>query len=331
MPVQLGQLDRLDVRKVWESESQHFTPWLAENLELLAGALGLDEIELVDQETPVGAFSLDILAKEAGPGGRRIVIENQLEQTDHGHLGQLLLYAAGLEAEIAVWVSPRFRDEYRQTLEWLNAHTVAGISFFGVEVEVLQIGDSLPAVNFRVVAEPSEFQRSVASQSPKGVSDRQLAYHAFLSRVVERLNQLSPGFTRRKDAGYDSWVSFGSGRSGVGIHLGFARGPIFRVELYIDAGDKAVNKRAFDELQAESNAFEEQLGKLTWQRLDEKRACRIFLGREGSIEAGTDVLDELVEWGAKNLIRFREVFETRVRQLDLAPDEGPEDGGVTDE
>src|SRR3954453_3282747 len=156
----LGRLHRVaNARDVGTSEAGDFTPWLAGNLDVLAGALGMS-LTPVAMEVPVGEFRLDIQAQT--PDGRVVIVENQLERTDHGNLGQLLVYASGLEAAAVVWVAPRFRDDHRRTLDWLNERTDTGVDFFGVEVAVVQIGEAGPrAPVFEVVARPNGWQKGV--------------------------------------------------------------------------------------------------------------------------------------------------------------------------
>ncbi|WP_417802390.1 DUF4268 domain-containing protein [Thermophilibacter provencensis] len=167
--VQLGTIQQVDVRVVWQHEAQDFTTWLAQerNLAQLGEACSID-LEPVETESSVGSFSVDILAREAGTD-RRVVIENQLEDTNHDHLGKLITYAAGKGAEIVIWVVNRARDEHRQAIEWLNAHTDDGCSFFLVEIEVLRIDDSAPAPRFNVVESPNEWAR--AEKTKSGLTD----------------------------------------------------------------------------------------------------------------------------------------------------------------
>ena len=132
--IKLGELRRLNPRQVWADEARDFTPWLAENLPRLSEVLGMD-LELTDREAAVGDFSCDLLAKDLGTG-HIVIIENQFGPTNHDHLGKLLTYAAGLEAEAIVWVADKVRDEHRQVLEWLNRHTDASIKFFALAIGV---------------------------------------------------------------------------------------------------------------------------------------------------------------------------------------------------
>ena len=181
----LGVIESVNPRVIWPNEAGNFTPWLSEHIDLLGVELGLD-IEIDQVEAAVGAFSLDLLGKESG-SGRIVIIENQLERTDHTHLGQLLAYAAGYDARIIVWISPDIRDEHREAVHWFNERTTDEVAMFAVEVEVLKIGNSLPAPRFNVVARPSRFQRELpdgrAAPSARGV-----AYQRFFRELVNQLH-----------------------------------------------------------------------------------------------------------------------------------------------
>lgn len=273
----LGRLRHVaSARDVWLSESGDFTPWLAENLDVLADELGMP-LTLIATEVPVGEFRLDIQAETAD--GRVVIVENQLERTDHGHLGQLLVYASGLEAASVVWVAPRFRSDHRRTLDWLNERTDSGVDFFGVEVGVVQIGESGPrAPVFEVVARPNDWQKGVktAAAGGSGVrtspanSSRQDLFAEVLTAVVAARPTI-----RMPTRGKAHWLSYGSGPWGNWDVSAAAEGRL-KVEAYVDCGDGPRNKALFDELRADAAAWEARAGRpLSWERLDDKRACRI--------------------------------------------------------
>ena len=183
--VDLGEIKQVeDLREVWPNEAQDFTPWLADNLDKLGEALGLD-LELQSSEAPVGSFSLDVLAHDLG-SNRPVIIENQLEATNHNHLGQLLTYVAGYDAYAAVWLTQDFRDEHRQALDWLNQRTDEDTAFYGVVVEAWRIDGSRPAPHFRVVAAPNDWQKRMVSVAKTGraggLSEKQQRYHEFFPK-----------------------------------------------------------------------------------------------------------------------------------------------------
>jgi len=197
MPPQstFGRLQRVELRDGWSSEAADFTPWLAqaENLRLLGETLGM-ELELEAQERSVGPFRADILCRHVTDGSW-VLIENQLERTDHTHLGQLLTYTAGLDAAIIVWVAQSFTEEHRAALDWLNEKTPEELAFFGLEVELWRIGESPPAPKFNVISKPNEWTRTVRRRT-RGDSERAQLCHDYWSGVLGALGPsgiLGPG------------------------------------------------------------------------------------------------------------------------------------------
>ena len=174
--LKLGSLKTLRATDVWGNEPQVFTPWLSENLHLLAEALQIDEMELKGIEVPAGDFRLDILAEDSA--GAPVIIENQFGATDHRHLGQLVSYAASQSKAITVvWIAERFKDDHRAAIDWLNTNTLEGLNFFAVEIEALQIGDSDPAPFFNVVAKPNEWSKAVGAVSRQSITEEGAARH----------------------------------------------------------------------------------------------------------------------------------------------------------
>jgi hypothetical protein len=302
---ELGQLEKVDVREIWPNEATDFTPWLAENISFLGNALGM-ELEVEALEASVGDFSLDLQARDLGRN-LPVIIENQLTDTDHDHLGKLLTYAAGFDAGVVIWIAKSIREEHRQTLDWLNQRTSENTEFFGVVVQVLKIGESKPAVDFRMVAFPNEWRRG-GTVPPTSISPKMEAYRNFFQKLIDILRE-EHRFTNARVGQPQSWYSFSSGVRGLTYASSFALGGRIRTELYIDLGDRDDNKKLFDRLHEHKQSIQEKLGEhLEWERLDDKRASRIALYRDGSIEDDDATLEELRNWAVDRLLKFKEIF-----------------------
>ena len=309
-----GELNKVALREVWPHEASDFTPWLADNIEELGKALGID-LEMIEQEASVGSFSLDILAKDLG-SSKSVIIENQLTQTDHDHLGKLLTYAAGFNASIVIWVSESIREEHRQALDWLNQRTDSDTSFFGVVVEIIKIDDSKPAFNFKLVASPNEWQKNKKRQSQRtSVSTKGEKYQNYFQGLIDTLRETYK-FTSAKAGQPQSWYSFSSGVRGITYGANFAQGGKVRSELYIDLGDQDKNKYVFDELVLLKEEIVNSLGEpVIWERLDNKRASRLALYTDGSIEDSDSDLETIKSWHIERLLKLKSILGGKVSLL----------------
>lgn len=298
----LGALKHIEAREVWHNEATDFTPWLAENLSILGEAIGLD-LELVERESSVGDFSADVVAREAGTE-RIVVVENQLEPTNHQHLGQLLTYAAGKDAKVVVWISPEPREEHREVIDWLNEGAL-GAEFYLVALEVLQIDGSKPAVNFRLVAYPNDWVREQRQDGQP--SERQEAYREFFQPLLDELR--AKGFTNARAAQPQSWYAFSAGTSGFSYSAAFTAKGEVKAELYLGSPNRDLNKAAFDRLASQRAAIEATFGEpLVWDRLEARKACRIALLRPASIEDSSEALDAHRAWLVEKLLKLKHVF-----------------------
>ncbi|MCY3748085.1 MAG: DUF4268 domain-containing protein [Chloroflexi bacterium] len=303
--IRIGSIEKVPITSVWPHEANDFTPWLAENLTLLGNELGM-ELELEGMEVPVGNFSLDILARDANSEAV-VAIENQIANTDHTHLGQLLTYSAGKNASVVVWIATEFRDEHRAALDWLNEGTKDSLSFFGIEIDAVRIGDSLPAPLFRLAAAPNTWSKDVA-ESQAELTPRQESYIRFWRPLLEDLRS-SRGWnigTRNKASSYNAGAGINSGA--FGRTMRFTWDEEARVELVIKSPEKLWNKAAFDLLQESRSEIEESLGPMTWERLDDAKMSRVVVSRPGHIDAPENELDQIRIWMIDHLTRFRTTF-----------------------
>lgn len=259
MDVRLGTLKPYDLREIWQYEDRHFTVWLSENIERLGKALGVP-LEFRRREHAIGPFSLDILAHDT-LRDRVAIIENQLEKTDHDHLGKLLTYAAGLDAAVIIWIAPTFREQHRAAIDWLNRSTDENVEFFGVELEAVQIDDSLPAINFKVVASPNEWEKIFSQREQVGAPEgdsRALYFYQFNEALITALaakgtySQLPVPAAR-----YETVVDRTQGGA-VRYGTAFSR-DVLRVVTWIVFNDRARNVQLFNALQSRRAEIEARL------------------------------------------------------------------------
>lgn len=308
----LERIERVvNPREVWAREADDFTPWLAENIDLLGDALGMT-LSVKETEVAVGDFKLDILAFDGAD--RAVVIENQLERTDHTHLGQCLVYASGLEAVTIVWIAQSFRDEFRQSFEWLNEHTSPGIRFFGIEIGVVRVGNDGPmAPVLDVVVRPNDWQKSLqlGTERPSPTSPVNQARQQFFGDVIAVVAE-SHASIRVPTPSNQNWVQFASGPFGY-WGLSAATGSRLRIDAYLDCGDQVRNKELFDWFHADRHRWETELGfPLEWERLDDKRAARFAVYHDGFDVEGD--LSGLREWATAHLSSMFGVLNGPLRE-----------------
>ncbi|MDF1586932.1 DUF4268 domain-containing protein [Marinimicrococcus flavescens] len=315
----LGRLTRVDPRDIWMSEAADFTPWLAreENLAVLAETLGI-ELELEAQERAVGPFRADLLCKDIGSNAW-VLVENQLERTDHTHLGQLLTYASGLEAVTIVWIAGKFTEEHRATLDWLNKVTDESIRFFGLEVELWRIADSPAAPKFNVISKPNDWSRSVADAA-RAIDDSELsairaAQRAYWTAFHSMLDRIGGPISGNRKAQLQSWMAYPIGRSGFSLNAAMLRPRRqVRAELYI-TGSNA--KTFFHNLKEQDDDIAAELGyPLVWEELPAGRDSRVSVYLDDVDTGDQSDWERQHEWLARRLTEMHRVLSRRVRQLE---------------
>ena len=308
--IKISRIERIDPRLAWGNEAHHFTPWLAreENFRLLADALHLFDAEVEATEYRVGDFSADIVAKDRDG---LLLVENQLAQTDHTHLGQIITYIAGLGSTAkVVWISTRVREEHRAAIDWLNDNTSEDYSFFAVELELVRIGASDVAPLFHVISKPNFWTRHANRRATGivegGLTDRQKKYEEFWSKLARVIDNHDPTF-RSSNPPKDHWWQFPTGRSGYSTTLtAGGRDHYAGVELYIHNDE---DKEAFEFFLKQKSSIENDLGPgIEWERLDGKKGSRVVRRRKGIDPFDETQQKELFEWYWEELNAFRRVF-----------------------
>lgn len=270
--MKLGKLQELDIRKIWAHEQYDFSKWLAAecNIQELGMTLGLSLTD-VETEKFVGSYRCDILCKDEITG-KTVLIENQLEQTNHDHLGKLITYASGLDAAVVVWIVAEARPEHSSAIEWLNLHTDDSISFFLIEIHAFRIGDSDPAPQFQIIQQPNDFVKTVKSLAKNAdMSKAESCRVEFWTQLNDYIDQNGKPFNKHK-ATTDHWynVAVGSGKCHVSIELVNIK-HFIRVGLYMPDC-----KELYDEIYKNKEAFENAVGyELEWQSLQGNKSASI--------------------------------------------------------
>ena len=301
----MSRLTKLPLRTIWKHEALDFTQWLAlpENLELLAETIGVDLIN-AETEVGVGQFNVDILAEDEN--GHKVVIENQLESTNHDHLGKLITYASGLQAEVCIWVVARARQEHEQAINWLNENSTEGANFFLIEVEAWKIGDSLPAPRFNIVAKPNDWAKTIKRQSTGAnkITDLKLQQQEFWERLREYGEQNAKLVRSWRKALPQHWYNIGIGSTRAKLAAKVNTQETYvGLELYIYK-----DTDLFYELQSKKDKIEAILGyELDWQELPERKASRVIVIKSGDFQ-DKNQQDELIAWLVQKADEFTKVF-----------------------
>lgn len=302
----IGKLKEVDIRELWKHEQYDFSEWLSkkENIENLNEILGLTLVD-ISKETYVGTYRCDLFAKDETTG-IKVIIENQLEISNHDHLGKIITYASGLDAKVVVWIVKEAREEHRSAIEWLNNNTNSNVNFFLIEIHAYKIGNSDPAPMFQVVEQPNDFIKNNKSTNRdesmnKSQSQRIEFWNQFNNVVIER----GKPFNIRK-ATTDHWYNIAIGTSDAHIDITLVnKDSLIGVELYITD-----NKELFDKLYSRKDEIEEELGfQLDWRRLDNSKASRIVYRIKGLNFDDYSNYDELMNKTIDLAVLMRNTFK----------------------
>jgi len=316
----LGRLTKIDnIRDIWPDEARDFTPWLAQenNIRLLGDTIGI-ELEVETQEKDVGPYSADILCKDT-VNNHWVLIENQLEKTNHTHLGQLMTYAAGLDAVSIVWIAQRFTEEHRAALDWLNSITEENINFFGLEIELWQIGDSAIAPKFNIISKPNDWSKTVKDTAEKGgLSETQKLQLEFWKSFKEFMDQNSKLKCTSPKSKY--YMQHPIGHSG--FHLtSIASAWDSQTNQYTwelracFVVDGKTSKERFAILEADQTNIEKEIGEeVFWYNPDNAKVCRIILRKPHDL-TNRESWEEAYKWLKEKLEILYDVFYKRVQKI----------------
>jgi len=310
--VKIGKLEKVPLREMWKREAKDFSRWLIENIEVLNESLNL-KVSVVEREKPAGAFFVDIEAEDER--GNRVIIECQMEKTDHDHLGKVLIYLTNLDAKTAIWICSEPRSEHTKAVTWLNEVTPDDVSFYLVKVEGVRIGESLPAPVFSTICAPSEEAKDIGMKK-KQFAERHRKRLDFWERLLAKASERTE-LHRNVSPSKENWVGAGAGMTGL-LYNYIINMPQGMVELYIDRGKNAekANKQIFDALHAKKEEIEADFrGSLFWDWIEGRRSCSI-----GAVGIGpglkdedrwSDIQDDMID----KMIRLERALKKHIEKL----------------
>ncbi len=307
----LGKLEKIDLREAWNHEALDFTQWLAkeENLDILAEELGIETIKVIQTEANAGDFKIDILAEEEQTGDK-IIIENQLEKTNHDHLGKILTYASTQDAKYIIWIAKEVRDEHKQAIDWLNEHTDENINFFAIQIELWQIGNSEPAPKFNIISKPNDWTKTIKKSSLNyEPTETKLSQLNFWKKYKEKLES-EKSTLKPRNPRPQHWYNFAIGNSISHLYYTInTQNDELACGIWIRD-----EKELFNFLFKEKNRIEKELGeKLDWAELPGKKASRIKISCEADIDKPEN-WDKYFNWMKNVGEKFQKVFSKYIKE-----------------
>lgn len=304
----IGKISRVPLRAVWPHEARDFTAWLQENIEILGEAIGVP-LTFAERERSVGDFNVDLVAEDGA--GKPVVIENQLDRSDHDHLGKLLTYLVGVDAHTAIWIVSDPRPEHVGVISWLNETSAA--SFYLVKVEAICIGDSPPAPLLTSIVGPTP-EVIAAGETKKELAERHLLRKEFWQGLLNRSRERT-SLHRGVSPSTQSWLGTGAGKSGLELNYIILQHG-HRVELYIDTSSAKENRAILDKLEASRSTIEATFGEpLLWSSPEGKRACSIRMAEQSGGLRDRELWVETQEKLIEAMIRFDRALRPYIRQL----------------
>lgn len=310
--MQIGRLETVPLRQIWKHEAKDFSQWLADNIDILSEKLGT-RLSVIQKEKEVGIFSVDLLLEDEN--GDNVVIECQLEKTDHDHLGKLITYSTGLNAKKAIWICRQASPEHIQAVNWLNESTPEGSSFYLLTVEAVKIGDSPPAPLFQLICSPSAEVKEVGKKKGE-LARRHIERREFWAQLLDKCRAKTRLFSNVSPS-TENWIAAGAGRTGLTYNYTINMDSAY-VELYIDKGkgSEDINKERFESLYAHKDAIETSFGgSLKWISAEGRRSTVIHhkVSDYGlrDAEKWSEIQDAMVD----AMVRFAEALGPHIVEL----------------
>lgn len=313
MSLSVQKINKVPLREIWKKEDKDFTKWLEDHIDYLSDVLGFN-ISIISREEKVGPFRVDLFCED--DDGHKVIIENQLEPTDHSHLGQIMTYLTNLEANTAIWITSKPVEEHIKVIAWLNENAPDDIAFYVIKLEAIRIGDNpIAAPLFTIVEGPTDTVKEIGKEK-KAYAETHHLRKEFWTKLLDKAKEKTKLHANVSPCIY-TWVGAGAGHAGIGYNYSVSNNAA-NVEVYLDRGKDFpdINKERFDKLFNHKDEIEEVFGdKLSWERLDKKRASRIAFRINNVGLKNKDKWPELQDKMIDSMIRLKKATEPFIKKL----------------
>jgi len=301
----IGKIRKVRLREIWKHEAADFTKWLQENPDVIGDIIGF-QLFNVEREQSTGNFNVDLRAETSS--GEQVIIENQLEKSNHDHLGKIITYLTAFDAKVAIWICSEPRSEHMAAISWLNEST--DCRFFLLKVEGIQIGDSQPAPLLTLMVGPSDISKNIGSVK-REISEKQQLRYAFWEQLLKKSKEKHKLFSAISPGNY-TWIGAGSGKSGIAYTFWLTRSEV-KIILYIDRGKESdeENLAIFHQLEEHKADIERAFGtNLEWLDKPEDRACQVkrVCSNKG-LDAPKDEWPGIIDIATSEMVRFENAFK----------------------
>jgi len=309
----IQKINKVPLREIWNKEDKDFTKWLEENIDYLNEVIGFD-ITVLSREEKVGPFKVDLYGEDNF--GNKVIIENQLEKTDHGHLGQIITYLVNLEANTAIWITKEPTEEHIKVIDWLNEITPDDMSFYLIKLEAIKIGDhSAAAPLFTVIKRPTTEKKQIGSER-KEYAQRHVFREKFWNQFLLEVNKKNSLF-KNISPSTDSWIGIGVGKGGINLNLVVSK-KYARPEIYINRGDKETNKEIFDYFYKLKAKIEKDFGnKLVWEKMEDNVTSRIKYQLDDVNIFDEEDWPKMIEFLIDSSARMYKAFKEPIKKLKI--------------
>jgi hypothetical protein len=311
--VNINKISKIPLKEEFPHEAHDFTPWLKKNLHYIEEELHLKFGDNALTEVEVGRYSCDVFVETVD--GKKVVIENQFERADHPHLGKMLTYAAGLDADMLIWIAEEFGDEEIATLNWLNSISPEETPvFFAVQIGLIKIGSSEPGLDIDIIVQPDKWSKKVIKRKNENMKAEKYfgIWNNFIEYFSNKRNELKTKPTPRTN-----WINIPSKTKDFEFTFMFAEGKTPAIQLWIGRSTQEENEVIFNKLKEHQHDLVDALPNLIWVNDPTNKSKKIMFLRDKDYNFSEEEQEDVFEWFVQAMEKFEKSFNPLLEEISV--------------